>query len=137
MVWRIKMKSIQINGIRINKRIRFKAKSKDMTYVFEFWPYSEYLVQKGLFINPNEIKECGTVVVYNSMADNSIEVHYIKIFISMLFFAYRINVEEIRKNNYLIDPINALFTGESILKNYQETENPLVKNWGIRGFWNC
>ena len=88
-------------------------------------------------INPDEIKMCDTVVVYKSMGNNSIEVYYIKIFLSLFYFAYRIDAEKKRKESFIIQEREYFFNApEEILeKKYKMNESPVIKNWNGRGFW--
>lgn len=132
------MKCIQINGISIDKEIKFEAVHNGEQYAFVFMPYSKYLQQSYLFINPDIIEKCDMVVVYNSMGNNSIEVYYIKLFLSMLYFSYRIEVEERRKKVYFSEEQGTFlrFSDDVIEQIYRRRESPVVKNWNIRGFWN-
>ncbi|MDD3415867.1 MAG: HEPN domain-containing protein [Lachnospiraceae bacterium] len=130
------MKCIQINGLRIDSKIRFVAKHGEYEFEFIFCPYSEYLKIQNKFINPYDIEECKTVVIYSSMGNNSIETYYIKVFISMLYFAYRIQVEEQREKKFYSDPLYSTLGVQMMNERYRKHESPHVKNWNLRGFWN-
>lgn len=123
------MKCMQINGILIDKEVSFTARHNGNEYFFTYMPYSKYKEHKFSLLNQDIIEQCETVVVYTSMGNNSIEVYYIKIFISLLYFAYRIDIEEKRKA-FLNIPQDILE------RHYKQRESPVMKNWNIRGFWS-
>lgn len=131
------MKCMQINGIVIDREVNFTAIYNENEYVFTYMPYSKYKEYKFDLLNSEIIEPCGTVVVYPSMGNNSIEVYYIKIFISLLYFAYRIEIEEKQKEAYMEterkDFLN--ISQELLEKRYRQRESSVMKNWNIRGFW--
>lgn len=132
------MKCMQVNGIKIDKEIRFKVVYNELEYVFVFMPYSSFIEYQFKFLNPDIIKNCGTVVVYSSMANNSIEVYYIKIFISLIYFAYRIQIEDRRKELFFAT-VRGYYNDiseEDLEEEYKKSESPVTKNWNLRGFWN-
>ena len=131
------MKCMQVNGILIDKEVKLIVTHDGKEYLFIFMPYSIFKRYNMYLINPEEIEECNTGVVYTSMGNNSIEVYYIKTLISLFYFAYRIEVEEKRKELYFASEREYLFqSSEDILEKYKERESPVIKNWNIRGFWN-
>lgn len=149
------MKVIQVNGIIIDKKIQFKAKRDEWVYDFTFMPYDCFINENYELINEQEIKKCETVVVFDSMGNNSIEVYYIKIFLSMIYFSYRIDIEQKRKNQYfcelhseyaeLIDIVQkgkmqveekCLFEDIKFQNYYKKYEGAVTKNWNTRGFSN-
>ena len=132
------MKCMQVNGIKIDKEIRFKVVYNEIEYVFIFMPYTSFIEYQFKLLNSDIIRDCGAVVVYSSMANNSIEVYYIKIFISLIYFAYRIQVEDRRKELYFATERGYYnnISEEDLEEEYKKRESPVTKNWNIRGFWN-
>lgn len=132
------MKCMQVNGIIIDEEVEFVATHEGREYLFKLVPYLKYVQYNLDLINPEIIGKCGTVVVYDSMGNNSMEIYFIKIFISLLYFAYRIEVEEGRKKSYIVKSREYFpDASEDVLeKQYQTRESPVIKNWNLRGFWN-
>lgn len=130
------MKYIQINGVTVSESIDFFVVYNELTFKFSFISYSEYEMKRKSILNPDDINKCDMVVEYSSMGNNSIEVYYIKIFLSILYFAYRIDIEEKRKEKFFSEEREYGFDNAFIYKKYLENESPVTKNWNTRGFWN-
>lgn len=133
------MKCMQVNGILIDRDVKFTIVHNGLEYVFIFIPYSMFKQQDISLINPEIIQECDTVVAYNSMANNSLEVYYIKILLSVIYFSYRISVEEKQKDLFILK--EKLHFPEEVLegiteKRYRKKESPVTRNWNVRGFFN-
>lgn len=120
------VKALQINGIEFSKEIEFciDLRLADDTidkFGFLFMPYSLFDKYDIDFINKGDISpESDAVVVHKSMANNSKEVYYIKILISVIAIANRMTRTGV---NLLIDD------EVSILKD-------LPRNWNLQGFFD-
>ena len=59
------MKVVQVNGIKIDKKIQFQAKRDEFVFCFTFMPYDCFINEKYELINEHEIEKCETVVVFD------------------------------------------------------------------------
>jgi len=113
-------KAIQVNGIIVNREICFYTVYQSYVRSFKFVPYNEFISSNLRFINPEAIRECDTVVVFDSLANNSQEVYYIKLFISVLFFSNRIVSEK----------------PPEYLRRRELVDNSFASVWNLNGYWD-
>ena len=145
------IKVVQVNGVNIDSSIEFSVEYMGVHRSFVFMPYNDYINQKISLINPEDIHKSDMIVAYQSLANNSQEIYYIKVFFSALYFSNRMTIESERKHMFLeevkerympfilkaekqsnlIDDII-----EDIEKHYQKIANPFTKNLSLDGFWS-
>lgn len=133
-------KCIQINGIKINRQINFFVLYQEIVSEFSFIPLEIFKEREDQFINPEVIGNSGTACIFTSMGHNSREVHYMKIFISILYFAVRIDNERQMKEEFIqMERKYWRDIGKAasiIEERYIERGRSLVKNWNISGYFS-
>ena len=99
-------KCIAIHGIKLDGELLFPIMKPEAERErnIAFIPYEKFINSKEIkLVNPEAIVKCDMVAVYHTLTHNSLEIYYIKLFISIIFFSLRISCEQIRFKQCLRD----------------------------------